>query len=109
MKLRPFIAALLAFWLVFGPVGIALASSAPAPCESMGSMSQVVPQGECCGETMDAATCLSACPVTSPVAATPEQRMQQLHLTDSLIPGLSLRYATVLAPPDVAPPKTFVS
>jgi hypothetical protein len=89
MKLRPFIAAFLAF--------------------CMGSMSQPVPQGDCCGDTMDAATCLSACLATAPVAATPEQRMQRLQLTESRIPSLSLRYATVLAPPDVAPPKTFVS
>ena len=109
MKLRPFIAALIAFWLVFGPVGTALASSAPAPCESMGSMSQPVPQGDCCGDATDAAACLSACLATSPVAATPEQRLQRLQLTESSIPSLSLRYATVLAPPDIAPPKTFVS
>lgn len=109
MKLRPFIAALLAFWLAFGPVGTALASSAPAPCESMGSMSQPVPQSDCCGDTMDAATCLSACLATPPVAATPEQGIQRLQVTEPRIPGISLRYATVFAPPDVAPPKPFVS
>ena len=109
MKLRPFIAALLAFWLAFGPVGTALASSAPAPCESMGSMSQPAPQGDCCGDAMDAAACLSACLAMSPIAAAPEQQTQRLQLTESSIPSLSLRYATVLAPPDVAPPKTFVS
>lgn len=109
MKLRPFIAALLAFWLAFGPVGTALASSAPAPCESMSTMSQPVPQGECCGEAMDAATCLSACLAVSPVALAPEQPIQRLQPTASSIPSFSLRYATVLAPPDVAPPKTFVS
>lgn len=109
MKLRPFIAALLAFWLVFGPVGTAMASSAPAPCESMGSMSQPVPQGDCCGEAMDAAACLNACLATSPAAATPEQGTQRLQLTESSIPSLSLRYATVLAPPDIAPPKPLLS
>jgi hypothetical protein len=75
----------------------------------MGSMSQPVPQGDCCGEAMDAAACLSACLATSPLVAAPEQPIQRLQLTESSIPGLSLRYATVLAPPDVAPPKTFVS
>lgn len=75
----------------------------------MGSMSQPVPQGDCCGEAMDAVTCLSACLATSPVAAALEQPMQRLQLMESRIPILSLRYATVLAPPDVAPPKTFVS
>ena len=108
MKLRPFIATLLAFWLVFGPVGTAMAS-APAPCESMDSASQPVPQGDCCGDAMDAAACLNACLATSPAAATPEQGTQRLRLTGSSIPSLSLRYATVLAPPDIAPPKTLLS
>jgi hypothetical protein len=109
MKLRPFIAALLTFWLILGPVGTALAAAAPTACENMGSMSQPVPQGDCCGDAMDAAACLSACLAVSPMAAAPEQPMQRLHLTQSGIPGVSLRYATVLAPPDIAPPKTFVS
>ena len=109
MKLRPFIAALLTFSLIVGPVGTAWAAYAATPCESMGSMSQPVPQGDCCGEAMDAAACLSACLAMSPIAAAPEQQIQRLQLTESSIPSLSLRYATVLAPPDVAPPKTFVS
>ena len=109
MKLRPFIAALVTFWLIFGPVGTAWAASAPAPCESMASMSGSLPHGECCGDAMDAAACLSACLATSPLAAAPEQQMQRPWLTASRIPSLSLRYATVLAPPDIAPPKTFVS
>lgn len=109
MKLRPFIAALLTFWLIVGPVGTAWAAYAATPCESMGSMGQPLPQGDCCADGMDAAACLSACLATSPAAATPEQGIQRLQLTESSIPSLSLRYATVLAPPDIAPPKTFVS
>ena len=109
MKLRSFIAALVTFWLILGPLGTAWAASAPAPCESTASMGQSLPYGECCGDTMDAAACLSACLATAPVAVPPEQQIQRLQLTESRIPGLSLRYATVLAPPDVAPPKTFVS
>jgi hypothetical protein len=109
MKLRPFVAALLAFWLIVGPVGTAWAAYAATPCESMGSMNKPVPQGDCCGEAMDAAACLSACLAMSPIVAALEQQIQRLQLTESSIPSLSLRYATVLAPPDVAPPKTFVS
>jgi hypothetical protein len=109
MKLRRFIAALLTFWLMLAPVGTALAAAAPTPCESMGSMSQSLPHGDCCGDTMDAASCLSACLATSPLAAAPEQQIHRLQVTESSIPSLSLRYATVLAPPDIAPPKTFVS
>jgi hypothetical protein len=109
MKPRPFIAVLLTFWLIVGPIGTAWGASAPTPCESMGSMSQPLPQGDCCGETMDPAACLSACLAASPVAAAPQVPMQRLELTATAIPSLSLRYATVLAPPDIAPPKAFVS
>ena len=109
MKLRPFIAALLTFWLILGPVGTALAASAPTPCESMGSMSQSLPHGDCCGDTMDAASCLSACMASSPVAAAREQQTTRLELAGSSIPSVSLRYATLLAPPDIAPPKTSIS
>ena len=109
MKLRSFIAAVLTFWLIVGPVGTALAASGAAPCESMGAMSQALPHGDCCGDTMDAASCLSACLATSSVAAALEQQTTQLQLAGSSIPGRSLRYATLLAPPDIAPPKTFVS
>src|SRR5688500_10003668 len=109
MKLRPFIAALLAFWLIVGPVGTAWAAYAATPCESMGSMSQPLPQGDCCGEGMATAACLSACMATSPAAATPAVSIQRLEDTAAAIPSFSLRYATVLAPPDIAPPKTSVS
>jgi len=109
MKLRPIIAALLTFWLIIGPVGTAWAAYAATPCESMGSMSQPLPQGDCCGDGMDAAACLSACMATSPAAATPVVSIQRLEVTAAAIPGFSLRYATVLAPPDIAPPKTSAS
>ena len=109
MKLRPVIAMLITFWLVVGPVGTAWAAYTATPCESMGSMSQPLPQGECCGDSMDTAACLSACMATSPAAATPVVSIQRLQLTATAIPSLSLRYATVLAPPDIAPPKTSAS
>jgi hypothetical protein len=35
--------------------------------------------------------------------------MQRVELTATAIPSRSLRYATVLAPPDIAPPKTLIS
>jgi hypothetical protein len=109
MKLRSFIAALLTFWLIVGPLGTAWAAYAATPCESMGSMSQPLPKGDCCGGSMDAVACLSACMATSPAAATPVVSGQRLKLTTTAIPSLSLRYATVLAPPDIAPPKTSAS
>jgi|SRR5687768_2241820 len=109
MKLRSFIAALLTFWLIAGPVGMAWAASAPAPCESMGSMSQPQPQGDCCDDGMDAAACLSACIAASPVAAVPAQPMQRLQVSERVVPRLTARYATIVAPPDIAPPKSSVS
>jgi hypothetical protein len=109
MKLRPFIAALLTFWLIAGPVGMAWAASAAAPCESMGSMSQPLPEGDCCDGGMDTADCLSACMAASPMAAVPAQPMQRLQVSETAVPGLPLRYATLVAPPDIAPPKPFVS
>ena len=109
MKLRPFIAAFLAFWLIVGPVGTAWAAYAATPCESMGSMSQPLPQGDCCPEGMDAAACLSACLAISPSAAAPAHLTQQLHISDTVVPSLPIRHAAVLAPPDIAPPKSFVS
>lgn len=109
MKLRPFVAALVTFWLILGPVGTAWAASAPPPCESMGSMSGSAPHGECCGDAMDAAACLSACLAAAPVAAAPQQQVHSLQLAESSLPGLASRHATVLAPPDIAPPKTLVS
>lgn len=109
MKLRSFIAALLTFWLIAGPVGMAWAASAPTPCESMGSMSQPQPQGDCCDDGMDAAACLSACMAASAVAAVPADLLQRPQVSEMVVSSLSLRYATVVAPPDIAPPKSSVS
>ena len=109
MKLRRFIAAILTFWLVIGPVGTLCAANAPAPCESMG-MNQPLPAADdCCGDEIDASACLSACLAASPVALPSSSRIVRLDAVASAVPGLSLRYATRLAPPDIAPPKAFVS
>ena len=108
MKLRPFIAALLAFWLLVGPVGTAWAAYAATPCESMGSKSQPAAQGSCCDEAMTAAACLGTCMAASPAAVT-SARDVHFEVAETAIPLLSLRHATLVAPPDVAPPKTAVS
>jgi hypothetical protein len=109
MKLRSFIAALLTFWLVVGPVGTVWAANAPVPCDSMG-MNQPLPTADdCCGDEMDASACLSACMAAAAVALPSSSRIIRLDPGASAVPGLSLRYATLLAPPDIAPPKAFVS
>jgi hypothetical protein len=109
MKLRPFIAALLTFWLVIGPAGTAWAAYATTPCESMSGMGQPLPPADdCCGGgAMDASACLGACMATGPAAVA--AALLVLHAAASAIPGLSLQYATVLSPPDIAPPKALVS
>jgi hypothetical protein len=98
---------LLAFLLVFGPVVTTWAASAPTPCESMGA---ATPADDCCDDgTMDASACLSACFAASPAAAAPALQILGVQAVGSAITGLSPRYATFLAPPDIAPPKPSVS
>jgi hypothetical protein len=105
---RSFVAGLLALWLVLGPVGAAWASHAATPCDSMGSATQPLTD-DCCGESMDAAACLSACISGTAALAVPRIQTARFEVVRSAIPSLSARYATVLAPPDIAPPKSFVS
>ena len=109
MTLRRFIAAILTFWLVIGPVGTLWAANAPVPCDSMGMNQPLPPADDCCGDEMDALACLSTCMAASPVALPSSSCIVHLDTVASAVPGLSLRYATLLAPPDIAPPKAFVS
>lgn len=109
LSYRSVVAALLACWLVLGPVASAWGAYAATPCESMGSMSQPLPQGDCCGDKMDTAACLSACIAASPVAVASALEVQRLELAETAIPSFTFRYATVFAPPDITPPKAFVS
>jgi hypothetical protein len=108
LSYRSIIAAILAFYLVLGPAVSALAADAATPCESMGSMSQPLPD-DCCGDAMNAAACLSACIAASSVAVAGQVSAQRLEASDAAIPSISLRYATIFAPPDSAPPKPSVS
>lgn len=71
-------------------------------------MSQPAQDG-CCDEGMDAAACLSFCMATSPAAAIAEPLLQRFDVSEAAISTPSVPYATVIAPPDVAPPKTSVS
>jgi hypothetical protein len=109
MKLRPFLTVLLAFWLAFGPVATAWAAYVATPCESIGGMNQPLPADDCCGDAMDASECLGACIAAFPAAAAPAMQVLEGEGAGSAIPGLFLRYATILAPPDITPPKPFVS
>lgn len=102
---RSVIVALLAFWLAFGPVVDAWAQ-ADQPCESM-SMS--VSADDCCGGGMDQAKCLSACLSAAPAMAVPATHAEVQDPGVAVVIAPSFRHRSVLAPPDIAPPKTFVS
>jgi hypothetical protein len=101
---------LLGFWLILAPAASAWAAFAatPTPCEAMGGMGEPPADG-CCGGGMDAAACLSACIGAATVIVTGAAPLLPVELAQDGVPGISLRYATVLAPPDIAPPKSFVS
>jgi hypothetical protein len=103
---RHLLAAFLAFWLAFGPAASAWAQSAKQPCESM-AMS--VSSDDCCGEGMEQAECLGGCLIVAPaVAACAAQRVSPVVVA-AIAANRPLRHASVLAPPDIAPPKPFVS
>jgi len=106
VKARSLIVALLAFWLAFGPLVSAWAQSADKPCESM-SMS--APADDCCGGGMDQAKCLSTCLSAAPAMAVPAMHAATPDLGVAVVVAPSYRHRSVLAPPDIAPPKPFVS
>jgi hypothetical protein len=97
---------LLAFWLAFGPAASVLAQSADIPCESM-SMS--TPTDDCCGAGVDLNKCLSACLAVAPAMNAPAVQAAAPELAFSVVDALSFRHASILAPPDIAPPKSFLS
>jgi hypothetical protein len=109
MKLRIFIAALLTVWLAIGPVATAWAGAKATPCESMGMSQPLPPTDDCCEGSMDASACLAACAMAAPVALAPALPVFVAETDRSAIPAFSVRYATTLAPPDIAPPKASVS
>jgi hypothetical protein len=103
---RALIASLLAFWLAVGPVVSAWAQSAGKPCESMGMST---PADDCCGDTMDRASCLDGCLGASSTIAAPATQVSTLHIPAVPVAPTPLRQAGILAPPDSAPPKLPVS
>ncbi len=103
---RTLLAAFLAFWLAFGPAAGAWAKSAGEPCEGM-AMS--MPADDCCGDGMDPAKCLNACLAVAPaIMAGPAQGIP-LVVATAIAASHPSRHASVLAPPDIAPPRPFVS
>ena len=107
MKLRPVIVALLSFWFAFGPLANAWAQTMAAdePCESM---SMPMQGHDCCGD-MDQAKCLSVCLAASPAIAVSALRVDATAAVAAAVPASFIQHASILAPPDAAPPKAFVS
>ena len=106
MNSRPLIVLLLAISLALGPLASAWAQSADTPCESM-SMS--MPEHDCCGNGMDQAKCLSACLMVAPAVATTAWRPEASAPAFVPVFTAHLGHASILAPPDAAPPKALVS
>ena len=68
-----------------------------------------MPAGECCGEGMSQAKCLSVCLAVSPAMAAPAAQGDADTITGEVIATPAVRHVSVLAPPDIAPPKHLVS
>jgi len=103
---RVLLGSLLAFWLAFGPAASALAQSADKPCESTGMSAPA--DDDCCGD-MDAAKCLSVCLAGSAAMTARVFSMEAPVQVETAVAPLSIRHASILAPPDIAPPKFSVS
>jgi hypothetical protein len=102
---RILLAALLTVCLTLGPTVSVWAQSAGEPCESMG----MAPADDCCGGGMDEAKCLSACPASSPVMAVPAVQTIAPDTAATVIDTAVFRHASILAPPDITPPRSSVS
>ncbi|MGQ0652304.1 MAG: hypothetical protein ACT4P4_08575 [Betaproteobacteria bacterium] len=106
LKYRAVIVALLAAWLVIGPVGGAWASGGGAACESMMS---AVPADDCCGGGAAASACAGVCAAASLGITVVAPGVPRIESSAVPIASLFFRYASRAAPPDVAPPKSLVS
>lgn len=106
MRSRTLIVAVLAFWLAIGPAAIAWAQLLEKTCESQ---TMAMSHDGCCGDEMDTVSCLSSCLMASP--AIPAAMLQTLPADPAQSPVVrfAFEHASVLAPPDLAPPKPFLS
>lgn len=106
-KLRVFIAALLAFWLVLGPAGGAWASGGGASCESMMG---TLPADDCCGENETAATsCAGVCAAASLGIAFASQELQRVGDASAAVPSPCDRHVSRTTAPDLGPPRPSIS
>ncbi|HEY7238131.1 MAG TPA: hypothetical protein VH600_03110 [Burkholderiales bacterium] len=106
MKSRTFIVAVVAFWLAVGPAASAWAHVLEKVCDTT---SMAMSHDGCCDDEMDTASCLSSCLMASPAIPVATPQTMADDPAQSPVLGLALEHASVLAPPDVAPPKSFVS
>jgi len=106
LRSRTLIVAVLALWLAIGPAASAWAQLLEKTCESQ---AMAMSHDGCCGDEADQASCLGACLMASPAIPMAAPQTLPADPAQSLILGFALEHASVLAPPDVAPPKSFLS
>lgn len=107
MRLRTLIFALLSFWLAFGSaMASVVQAAADRPCESM---TMTIPADDCCGGGMEQAKCLAACLAVAPVMLAPTPQSVASAVAATHIAKPCMRHASIVAPPDIAPPKVLVS
>ena len=104
--MKPLIALLLSVWLAFGQLAGALAQSADMPCESM---SMATPANDCCGEGMDPVKCLNACAASAAATIAPLPHVSPPTKRGAVVPRLIARHPDISGPPDIVPPKSFLS
>ena len=106
MTLHTIVAALLSFWLAFGPTMSTVAQAADTPCESMNT---TVPADDCCGNEMGQAKCMQAClSLLTAMAAGSRQGLANREASGVASPFPS-RHVSFLAPPDITPPRSSAS
>jgi hypothetical protein len=106
LRSRTLIVAVLAFWLAIGPAASAWAQLLEKTCETP---TMAMSHDGCCGDEMDTASCLSSCLMASPALPVATPQTLPSDPAQSPVVRFTLERASVLAPPEVAPPKSLLS
>jgi hypothetical protein len=106
LRSRTLIVAVLALWLAIGPAASAWAQLLEKTCESA---AMAMSHDGCCGDEADQASCLGACLMAAPAIPVATAQPLPNDPAQSPVVRVTLEHASILAPPDVAPPKSFLS
>jgi hypothetical protein len=106
LRSRSLIVAVLAVWLAIGPAASAWAQLLEKTCETP---TMAMSHDGCCGDEADQASCLGACLMAAPAIPVATPQLLPNDPAGSPVVRFTLEHASVLAPPDVAPPKSFLS